>query len=315
MQKQPNADILDVYLRDAGKAPLLKPNQVTMLAKKIQRGVNASKKLAKAKKQRTLTLITPGQKKKLVEAKNIGQEAEHELAEANLRLVVYIAKKYSESANLDLLDLTQEGNAILLRVVRQFKWRRGYQFSTYVTSSLERGIRDVVRQQSRTIRIPKNMSVKISRYLAINTRLSAELGREPSLEEIALHMELSPEQVDGLQKTVANTFSCIFSLEDILEKNTEVSLEDYLEDKRDPFFSKMRESLFTKEVLQGALRRRLTPQEQQVISLRFDLDGVGNILTLERVGERLDLTRQRVLQIQERALEKLREDNRVSELE
>ena len=269
-------DSVQMYLREIGKVPLLKAEEEVELAKRIEQGDN---------------------------------EARKRLAEANLRLVVSIAKKYTGRKNLSLLDLIQEGNLGLFRAVEKFDYRKGYKFSTYGTWWIRQAITRALADQSRTIRIPVHMVETINKFTQVQRRLLQDLGRDPLPEEIAAEMELPVEKVRHIMKISQETVSIDASVGDDNEDST---LKDFIEDEVTitPQQSAGRELLqeHVKEILGD-----LTPREQKILEMRFGLmDGVTH--TLEEVGREFDVTRERIRQIEAKALEKIREHHKVKKL-
>lgn len=262
-------DSIRMYLREIGRVELLTADEEVMLAKKIEQ----SDPLAK-----------------------------RQLAEANLRLVVSIAKKYV-GRGLSLLDLIQEGNIGLFRAVEKFDYRKGYKFSTYATWWIRQAITRAIADQARTIRIPVHMVETINKFTHTQRRLVQELGREPTVEEIAAEMDIDQKRIRHIKKISQETVS----LEAPVGSEGENSgkLGDFIEDDvtLTPEQSTIRQ-LLKKDVYE--LLKHLTPREQKIIRMRFGLDdGVGH--TLEEVGQEFGVTRERIRQIEAKALIKLRE--------
>lgn len=269
-------DSVQMYLREIGKAALLTADEEVELAKRIEQG---------------------------------DQEARKRLAEANLRLVVSIAKKYTGRKNLSLLDLIQEGNLGLFRAVEKFDYRKGYKFSTYGTWWIRQAITRALADQSRTIRIPVHMVETINKFTQIQRRLLQDLGRDPLPEEIAAEIELPVEKVRHIMKISQETVSIDASVGDDEEDST---LKDFIEDEVTitPQQSAGRELL---EEHVAEILGDLTPREQKILEMRFGLmDGVTH--TLEEVGKEFDVTRERIRQIEAKALEKIREHGKVKKL-
>jgi RNA polymerase primary sigma factor len=269
-------DSVQMYLREIGKAALLTADEEVELAKRIEQG---------------------------------DQEARKRLAEANLRLVVSIAKKYTGRKNLSLLDLIQEGNLGLFRAVEKFDYRKGYKFSTYGTWWIRQAITRALADQSRTIRIPVHMVETINKFTQIQRRLLQDLGRDPLPEEIAAEMELPVEKVRHIMKISQETVSIDASVGDDEEDST---LKDFIEDEVTitPQQSAGRELL---EEHVAEILGDLTPREQKILEMRFGLmDGVTH--TLEEVGKEFDVTRERIRQIEAKALEKIRDHHKVKKL-
>lgn len=270
-------DLVQMYLKEIGRVPLLKSEEEVALAKAIEKGDDAAKQ---------------------------------KLAEANLRLVVSIAKKYvGRSSNLSLLDLIQEGNIGLFRAVEKFDYHRGYKFSTYATWWIRQAITRALADQSRTIRIPVHMVETINKYMQIVRRLVQELGREPLPEEVAAEMELDVDKVRHIQKISQETVSLETSVGDSDDNSV---LSDFIEDTETIMPNKGASRTLLSEHVHEVLSE-LSPREQKIIKIRFGLeDGVTH--TLEEVGQEFGVTRERIRQIEAKALEKIREHNIIDKL-
>ena len=264
-------DTIQMYLREIGKVRLLSSDEEVSLAKRIEKG----DRLAKQR-----------------------------LTEANLRLVVSIAKKYvGRSSSLNLLDLIQEGNLGLFRAVENFDYRKGYKFSTYATWWIRQAITRALADQSRTIRIPVHMVETINKYTQASRRLVQELGREPFPEEIAAELGIDTERALHIQKISQETISLETSVGDSDNEDTTV-LGDFIPDEENNMPTQIASHTLLGEQLRSALND-LTPRERKILSIRFGLeDGVTR--TLEEVGHKFGVTRERIRQIEAKALERLR---------
>jgi len=263
-------DPIQMYLKEIGALPFVTAEEEKELAKKIEKG---------------------------------DEEAKNKLMKANLRLVVSIAKRYvGRSPNLTLLDLIQEGNIGLRRAVEKFDWRRGYKFSTYATWWIRQAITRALADQARTIRIPVHMVETISKYTQARRRLLQNLGREPLPEEVAAEMGLEVDKVRHIMKISQKTVS----LETPVGEDEEDSvLAEFIEDEKVPSPSLEAARTLLRERLKEILVD-LTPREQKILSMRFGLeDGITH--TLEEVGQVFGVTRERIRQIEAKALEKIRE--------
>ena len=280
-------DPVRMYLKEIGRVPLLSMEQEKSLAMRIEAG--------------ELELGRNGTADSLVVTS--GYEAKRQLTEANLRLVVSIAKKYVGRGML-FLDLIQEGNLGLIRAVEKFDYRKGYKFSTYATWWIRQAITRALADQARTIRIPVHMVETINRLIKISRQLLQELGREPSVEEIAEAMALTPEKVREVMKISQEPIS----LETPIGEEEDSHLGDFIEDQEAVAPAEAASVMLLKEKMQDVLQN-LTERERKVLVLRFGLED-GHQRTLEEVGQEFGVTRERIRQIEAKALRKLRHPSR-----
>ena len=267
-------DPVRMYLREIGKIPLLSYDKELELAKRILEG---------------------------------DEEAKQELAEANLRLVVSIAKKYVGRGML-FLDLIQEGNMGLIKAVEKFDYTKGFKFSTYATWWIRQAITRTIADQARTIRIPVHMVETINRLIRTSRHLLQQLGREPTPEEIAKEMDMSVEKVMEIQKIAQDPVS----LETPIGEEDDSHLGDFIQDEDSPAPQDAASYTLLREQLEEVMKT-LTPREAKVLRLRFGLDD-GKARTLEEVGKEFDVTRERIRQIEAKALRKLRHPSRSKKL-
>ncbi|MFH0950971.1 MAG: sigma-70 family RNA polymerase sigma factor [bacterium] len=271
-----SADSIQMYLREIGKVPLLHSEEEIELAKRKEKG---------------------------------DKRAERKLIEANLRLVVSIAKKFAGSKGLSLLDLIQEGNIGLFRAVEKFEYRKGYKFSTYATWWIRQAITRSLADQSRTIRIPVHMVETINKCKQIQRLLVQQLGREPVAEEIAAEMGEDIEKVRYVLKISQDTISLETSIGDDDEDST---LEDFIEDVKTTTPDREAALQLLRDYVQEVIAD-LSPREQKILEMRFGLkDGVAH--TLEEVGAEFDVTRERIRQIEAKAIEKIQKQDNIKKL-
>ncbi len=270
-------DSIQMYLREIGKKPLLKPEEEMALAKRKEKG---------------------------------DKEAIMKLVESNLRLVVSIAKKFAGRSGLTLLDLIQEGNVGLFRAVKKFDYRKGYKFSTYATWWIRQAITRALADQSRTIRIPVHMIEKINKFQHVQRKLIQDLGREPLPEEIAAEMGEDVEKIRHIIKISQDTVSLETSVGD--EGDEDSKLVDFIQD----FKTLAPDKLTALKLLRKYIKEiivELTPREQKILEMRFGLeDGVAH--TLEEVGREFGVTRERIRQIEAKSLEKIKEHKGMKKL-
>ena len=272
-----SSDLVQMYLREIGRVGLLKSEEEISLAKRIEKGDPIAKQ---------------------------------KLTEANLRLVVSIAKKYvGRSHNLSLLDLIQEGNIGLFRAVEKFDYRKGYKFSTYATWWIRQAITRALADQSRTIRIPVHMVETINKYTQITRRLVQDLGREPLPEEIAVEMGIEVDKIRHIQKISQETVSLETSVGD---SDDDSVLGDFIEDTETIMPNQSASRKLLKDHITEVLDT-LSPREQKILKIRFGLED-GVVHALEEVGQEFGVTRERIRQIEAKALDKIREHDSIKKL-
>ncbi|MHB1988709.1 MAG: RNA polymerase sigma factor RpoD [Acidimicrobiales bacterium] len=292
-------DPVRAYLREIGRVSLLTPALEVICAQQIEAGIEASAIYDSWTAEGTLGTVAVSERQDIKRAIEDGQEAKELLIEANLRLVVSIAKRYRHSG-LAFLDLIQEGNLGLMRAVEKFDYRRGFKFSTYATWWIRQAITRAVADQARTIRIPVHMVETINKVMRAHRQLSQELGKEPTVEEIAARVQLSVDRVRDLQRLGQDTIS----LQQPIGDEEDFSLSDLIEDHS----AEVPADAATRMLLNEAVKRalgELTDREQEVVRLRFGLDD-GRVRTLEEVGKIFGVTRERIRQIEMKTLAKLR---------
>ncbi|HEY5003430.1 MAG TPA: RNA polymerase sigma factor RpoD [Ktedonobacteraceae bacterium] len=283
-------DPVRMYLREIGRVPLLTAEEEVRLAQRMERG--KAERLKPVSNRRYIL---------------DGEEAQRRLTEANLRLVVSVAKKYI-GRGMNLLDLIQEGNIGLIRAVEKFDYTKGYKFSTYATWWIRQAITRAIADQARTIRIPVHMVETINRLIRISRRLLQDLGREPTSEEIAAQMEITAEKVREIIKVSQEPVS----LETPIGEEDDSHLGDFLEDHTALAPADAASHQLLKEQVEDVLDS-LTERERKVLQLRFGLDD-GRSRTLEEVGKEFHVTRERIRQIEAKALRKLRHPSRSRKL-
>jgi RNA polymerase primary sigma factor len=299
--RSPTNDPVRMYLKEIGRVPLLTAEEEVDLAKRVEAGLFASEKIAM---QRTLAA---GLRRDLELIERDGQLAKKRLIEANLRLVVSIAKRYVGRGML-FLDLIQEGNLGLIRAVEKFDYTKGYKFSTYATWWIRQAITRAIADQARTIRIPVHMVETINKLVRIQRQLLQDLGREPTPEEIGQEMELPPERVREIQKLSQEPVS----LETPIGEEDDSNLGDFIEDSDAVVPIDAASFILLQEQLDSILHT-LSEREKKVIQLRFGLTD-GHPRTLEEVGKEFGVTRERIRQIESKTLSKLRHPSRSQKL-
>ncbi|MCR5785722.1 MAG: RNA polymerase sigma factor RpoD [Eubacterium sp.] len=305
-------DPVRMYLKEIGKVPLLTADEEIELAQKMEEGANAQTKINELNEEKEgATKKRQGEIEaeiaELQKAIDAGEDAKKKLAEANLRLVVSIAKRYVGRGML-FLDLIQEGNLGLIKAVEKFDYSKGYKFSTYATWWIRQAITRAIADQARTIRIPVHMVETINKLIRVSRQLLQELGREPLPEEIAAEMKMPVERVREILKISQEPVS----LETPIGEEEDSHLGDFIQDDNVPVPADAAAFTLLKEQLVEVLST-LTDREQKVLRLRFGLDD-GRARTLEEVGKEFNVTRERIRQIEAKALRKLRHPSRSRKL-
>lgn len=307
-----SADLVRAYLHEIGRVPLLTDEQEIILGKQVQqmmRLLDIQEKLMgeldRSPTEQEWAAAAQLSVEDLRQQLRVGDRAKKKMIEANLRLVVSIAKKY-QKRNLELLDLIQEGSLGLERGVEKFDPMMGYKFSTYAYWWIRQAITRAIAQQSRAIRLPIHITEKLNKVKRVQRELTQKLGRSPKLSEVAAELELEPAQVREFMLISRQPVSLELRVGD----NQDTELQDLLEDEGD-----LPEDYASREALRldlQALLAELTPQQRDVITLRFGLED-GRELSLAKVGDRLKISRERVRQLEHQALKQLRRRTDVRE--
>lgn len=298
------SDPVRMYLQEIGRYPLLTPQQEVELAMQMEQGGRASEKL----QDEGAAGLPVADRVILQRSARNADRARKRLVEANLRLVVSIAKKYV-GRGLSLLDLIQEGNLGLIRAVEKFDYRKGFKFSTYATWWIRQAVTRALADQARTIRVPVHMVETINKLARAQRTLMQELGREPTIGEIAQELELEPQQVTELRRIAQDPVS----LETPLGEEDDSTLGDFVEDTDADVPVEVASFKLLQEYLSLVLEG-LNERERQVLIMRFGLAD-GKVKTLEEVGSHFHVTRERIRQIETKALAKLRQPARAKRLE
>lgn len=287
-------DVVGLYLKEAGRVPLLTAEEEVSLAKRMEAGKLASEQLRESRRYLSTDDIH-----ELEVIIDDGEAAQEHLVRANSRLVISVAKKYI-GRGVHFLDLIQEGNIGLIRAARKFEYRRGHKFSTYATWWIRQAVSRAVADQGRTIRVPVHMGDQINRLRRVSTRLTQELGREPSTEEMADAMETTPDKIRNLIEISRRPIS----LETPIEEDADSEFGDFIEDKSSPEPNEVVTQNLLREHLAQVLAR-LPEREAHILQLRYGLLD-GETHTLEEVGKQIGVTRERVRQLEAQALNRLR---------
>jgi RNA polymerase primary sigma factor len=296
------SDPVRMYLQEIGRVALLDAQQEVELSMQMETGHRAIEKL------RSSEVAGVEETAILQRSRREGERAQQRLVEANLRLVVSIAKKYV-GRGMPLLDLVQEGNLGLMRAVEKFDYRKGFKFSTYASWWIRQAVTRALADQGRTIRVPVHMVETINKLAAVQRALNQELGREPTIEEIAEDLELEPAKVNELRRIAQDPLS----LEAPLGEEEDSTIGDFVEDTEAEAPVRAASFKLLQEYL-GVVLEELNEREREVLLMRFGLRD-GRIHTLEEVGRHFNVTRERIRQLETKALAKLRQPSRARKLE
>ncbi len=294
-------DSVHTYLKSIGRTSLLTAEQEVDLAKRIEAGLFAEHKLE------TETGLPEDSRRDLEEVAEDGRQAKAHMLEANLRLVVSVAKKYSDRG-LSLLDVVQEGNLGLIRAVEKFDYTKGYKFSTYAMWWIRQAIQRGFADSARTIRLPVHVLEMLSKLSRVERDMHQRLGREPTPEELAVELDRTPDQIEELLRTSRQPIS----LDSTIGEDGETSIGDLIEDVDAPEASELVDRQLLADQLRHALDA-LTPREATIMAMRFGLYD-GNPHTLDEIGKVLGLTRERIRQLEKQSLSKLRHPSRAQPL-
>ncbi|NIS79393.1 MAG: sigma-70 family RNA polymerase sigma factor [Anaerolineales bacterium] len=285
-------DTVGLYLKEVGRVPLLTADEEVSLAKRIERGRRAREELA----SNSVSIKRRSELQLLVED---GWAAREHLITANSRLVISVAKKYM-GRGVPFLDLIQEGNIGLIRAAKKFDYRRGHKFSTYATWWIRQAVTRAIADQGRTIRVPVHMGDQINKLLRISHQLTQDLGRDPTTEELAIALDVTPKKVENMIQVARRPLS----LETPTDEEEDSVLGDFIEDEDSPAPPDAVTQNLLKEHLRDVLNN-LPPREVRILQLRYGLMD-GRSYTLEEVGRKMGVTRERVRQIEAQALSRLR---------
>ncbi len=291
-------DVVGLYLKEAGRVPLLTAEEEVALAKRMEAAAWARKRLEEADEDSLLW----SEEQALREMIQDGEMAQEHLIRANARLVISVAKKYI-GRGVPFLDLIQEGNIGLIRATNKFEYQRGHKFSTYATWWIRQAVSRAVADQGRTIRVPVHMGDQLNRLRRVQLQLLQELGRDPKLEELAAGMDTTPDKVENLLEISRRPVS----LETPIDDEGESTFGDFVEDVNSPAPAEEVANHLLQEQIQHALDK-LPPREAQILRLRYGLAD-GRVYTLEEVGQNIGVTRERVRQLEAQALNRLRQSS------
>jgi RNA polymerase primary sigma factor len=290
-------DVVGLYLKEAGRVPLLTASEEVALAKRMEAAENAQRKLDELGDRLPLDDVYD-----LREIIYDGELAQEHLVRANARLVISVAKRYI-GRGVPFLDLIQEGNIGLIRATKKFEYKRGHKFSTYATWWIRQAVSRAVADQGRTIRVPVHMGDQLNRMRRVQLQLTQEMGREPSIDEIAVAMETTPDKIENLLEIARRPVS----LETPIDEEGDSTFGDFVEDVTSPAPAEEVATHLLHEQLKAALDR-LPSREAQILRLRYGLED-GRVYTLEEVGQAIGVTRERVRQLEAQALNRLRQSS------
>jgi RNA polymerase primary sigma factor len=296
-----SVDVLRLYLNQIGRVPLLTAEQEVELARAMEAGLFAAERLSQGGK------ISPQLKSDLEQIVREGERAKQHMLEANLRLVVSVAKKYA-GRGMGLTDLIQEGNLGLIRAVEKFDYTKGFKFSTYATWWIRQALTRAMADQARTIRLPVHMVEQVNKIRRVERDLVVQLGRKPTAAEIAVEVDLSPERVEEIRSYNRDPAS----LDALIGEDSDASLGDFIEDEHAVMPGEAAAFLLMREELSAVLAS-LTDRERRVMEMRYGLVD-GQPRTLDDIGKDFNLTRERIRQIEGKTLSKLRHPSRSASL-
>jgi RNA polymerase primary sigma factor len=291
-------DVVGLYLKEAGRVPLLTAEEEVLLAKRMEAAEFARERM---ESETTTEALLWSEEQELREVMMDGEKAQEHLIRANARLVISVAKKYI-GRGVPFLDLIQEGNIGLIRATNKFEYQRGHKFSTYATWWIRQAVSRAVADQGRTIRVPVHMGDQLNRMRRVQLQLLQELGREPKIDELAVGMETTPDKVENLLEISRRPVS----LETPIDDEGDSTFGDFVEDVNSPAPSDEVATHLLHEQLQQALDK-LPPREAQILRLRYGLAD-GRVYTLEEVGQTIGVT-ERVRQLEAQALNRLRQSS------
>ena len=294
-------DVVGLYLKEAGRVPLLTAEEEVMLAKRMEAAEFARLRLEDCELEPIIELSW-SEEQRLRETMMDGEKAQEHLIRANARLVISVAKKYI-GRGVPFLDLIQEGNIGLIRATNKFEYQRGHKFSTYATWWIRQAVSRAVADQGRTIRVPVHMGDQLNRMRRVQLQLLQELGREPKIDELALGMDTTPDKVENLLEISRRPVS----LETPIDDEGDSTFGDFVEDSNSPAPSEEVATHLLHVQLQQALDK-LPAREAQILRLRYGLAD-GRVYTLEEVGQTIGVTRERVRQLEAQALNRLRQSS------